>query len=116
MSVYAVKNGEWDFSIVITDENKVIQQRIETSLREFKGNYFFDENNGINYILFLQNPLDTIVQSMIIQQIKDTINKIQGIIESSVSLEIDSTKNVAIINIIYKTINTEQQYNDIIIL
>lgn len=72
-------NGDWEFGKGKNSykiQQNAIEQDIQTKIYEWKGDCFFDQNSGIDWI----NKLDKYQESNLVEEIKTLIVKCFGVV------------------------------------
>ncbi len=93
-------NGDWTLNFQ-QDNNAVIMQNIQTRLKEWKGDCFFNSGAGIDWA----NRLGKNQQNGLAAEIKNVIVKTQGVAQIlSFSINFDSTNRIFTVNSRLRTI------------
>jgi len=92
------ENNDWNFGKGIESykkDSEALKQNIKTKILEWKGDCFFANNNGIDWI----NRLEKNQQNNLIFELKSLILKIEGVVEL---VEINSNFKNRVLTISYK--------------
>jgi len=92
-------NGEWDLSTILYDDDAIIQAMI-TTLREIKGDNFWNTEIGLSSFELLESSDRDFVRIILNQ-----MASVGGVVETSFD-GIKEENNIRYANFSYKTINT----------
>lgn len=102
-------NGDWTFGKGLSNyakDNLAIAQTIETRLRSFLGDCFFDSESGIDWFNFLGSKN---IAGLILK-IKSTIINTNGVVSlESVNTQLDNDRRLTVsyrVNTVYSTQTT----------